>query len=91
MNCGESAGQKIYHCHVHKVVMELIGRARSASHPDMELKRLNLATRLMTVFQQGMLTLKKIRQGGQQKITVQYVNVSDGGQAVIGDVKGNPQ
>ena len=43
----------------------------------------------MTVFQQGMLTLKKIRQGGQQKIIVQYVNVSDGGQAVIGDVERN--
>ena len=67
--------------------MEQIGRAHSASHPDMELKRLNLATRFMTVFQQGILALKKIRQAGQQKITVQYVNVSDGGQAVIGDVE----
>lgn len=71
----------------HKLVMELIGRARGRSDPDAEIKRLNLATRFMTVFQQGMLTLKKIRQGGQQKITVQYVNVGDGGQAVIGDVE----
>jgi len=73
----------------HKLVMELIGRARGASGSDAELKRLNLATRFMAVFQQGMLTLKKIRQSGQQKITVQYVNVSDGGQAVIGDVERN--
>jgi len=72
----------------HKLVMELIGRARGGD-PDAEIKRLNLATRFMTVFQQGMLTLKKIRQSGQQKITVQYVNISDGGQAVIGDVERN--
>jgi len=71
----------------HKMVMELIGRARGANTPDMEIQRLTLATRFMTVFQQGMLTLKKIRQGGQQKITVQYVNVSHGSQAVIGSVE----
>ena len=40
----------------------------------------------MSVYQQGLLTLKKLRQGGQQKITVQYVNVSEGGQAVIGNI-----
>jgi hypothetical protein len=45
----------------HKLAMELTGRARGASHPDAEIKWLTLATRFMTVFQQGMLTLKKIR------------------------------
>ena len=70
----------------HKMVMELIGQARHTGHPDTEIKRLTVATRYMTVFQQGMLTLKKLRQGGQQKITVQYVNVSEGGQAVFGNV-----
>jgi len=75
----------------HKLVMELIGGARWVSSSDAELKRLNMATRFMTVFQQGMLTLKKIPQGGQQKITVQYVNVIDGGQTVIGDVERHRQ
>ena len=70
----------------HKMAMDLIGRARGVNHPGAEIKRLNLATRFMSVFQQGMLTLKKLRQGRQQMITVQYVNVSDGGQAVIGDI-----
>ena len=70
----------------HKMVMEQIGRARGTSHPDTEIKRLNVAARFMSVFQQGLLTLKKLRQGGQQKITVQYVNVSGGSQAVIGNV-----
>ncbi|MEO6110653.1 MAG: hypothetical protein ABIQ24_02340 [Nitrospiraceae bacterium] len=70
----------------HKMVMEQIGRARGGNHRDTDIKRLHVATRFMTVFQQGMLTLKKLRQGGQQKITVQYVNVSHGSQAVIGNV-----
>lgn len=70
----------------HKMVMELIGQARHTSHPEIEIQRLTVATRFMTSFQQGMLTLKKLRHGGQQKITVQYVNVSEGGQAVIGNI-----
>ena len=73
----------------HKNAMQQVSRAHSAYDFATEMKRYALATRFMTIFQQGMLTLKKIRQGGQQKITVQYVNVSDGGQAVIGDVERN--
>ena len=38
------------------------------------------------------LTLHKLRQNGNQRITVQYVNVSNGSQAVLGDVvKGRKQ
>jgi hypothetical protein len=69
----------------HKMVIEQMSRAHGACPPDTEIKRLNVATRLMSVYQQGLLTLKKLRQG-QQKITVQYVNVAEGGQAVIGNI-----
>ena len=31
-------------------------------------------------------TLKKYRDGGQQKITVQHVDVKEGGQAIIGNI-----
>jgi hypothetical protein len=41
----------------------------------------------MTAYQQGLLTLRKLRQGGRQRIMVQYVNVSEGGQAVIGNIE----
>jgi len=47
----------------------------------------------MSVYQQGLLTLQKLSQGGHQRISVQYVNVSEGGQAVIGKIErssGNP-
>ena len=45
-------------------------------------------TRMMNAFQQGMLTLQRVRTGGEQRVVVeqhQYVTrVEDGGQAVIG-------
>ena len=51
------------------------------------------ATRIMNTFQQAMLTLQRIRTGGEQRVVVeqhQYVTrVEDGGQAVIGP-KGGP-
>jgi len=34
-------------------------------------------------FQSGMLALQRLRSGGQQVVTVQYVQVEDGGQAVV--------
>ena len=70
----------------HKVAIEQVRQAHCLRLPNEETKRLNAAARLMSVYQQGLLTLKKLRQGGQQKITVQYVNVSEGGQAVIGNI-----
>jgi hypothetical protein len=59
------------------------------------LERLNLetcrlagtVTRMMTTFQQGMLTIQKMRTGGLQQVVVQHqynTQVEDGGQAVIG-------
>ena len=53
-----------------------------------ELQRLtNSVARLMGAYQQGMLTLQKLKTGGNQTVTVQHVNISPGGQAVIGNVQ----
>ena len=53
-----------------------------------EFQRLtNSAARLMGTYQQGMLTLQRLRTGGNQTMTVQHVNVGAGGQAVIGNVQ----
>jgi hypothetical protein len=49
---------------------------------------MNASARMMQSYQQGMTTLQKIRSGGNQTMTVQHVNVSDGGQAVIGNLAG---
>jgi hypothetical protein len=71
----------------HKLVMEQMGQISYEHNAAAEVKRLNAAARCMAVYQQGLLTLHKVRQNGQQRITVQYVNVSNGSQAVIGNVE----
>jgi hypothetical protein len=46
------------------------------------------ASRLMLAYQQGLVTLDRLRAGGKQTIIVQHVQVNDGGQAVVaGKVK----
>src|SRR4051812_38761483 len=46
------------------------------------------ATRVLETAQRGMLTLERLRHGGQQIVTVQHVTVQEGGQAVVaGSVK----
>jgi hypothetical protein len=40
-------------------------------------------SRLTGTFQHGMLTLQRLRTGGRQVVTVQHVNVNQGGQAVV--------
>jgi len=75
----------------HKEVMQQLGHVKYDYASAAEAKRLNAAARCMTAYQHGLLTLAKLRQNGNQRITVQYVNVSNGSQAVLGDVvKRNP-
>lgn len=74
---------------VHKLAMELMGQVSYEHNAMAQAKRLNAAARCMAVYQQGVLTLQKLRQNGQQRITVQYVNVSNGSQAVIGNIERN--
>jgi hypothetical protein len=62
---------------------------------NIEICRLaGTVARMMNTFQQGMLTLQRVRTGGEQRVVVeqhQYVTrVEDGGQAVIGP-KGGPK
>ncbi len=46
------------------------------------------ASRLMQAYQQGLVTLDRLRTGNKQNIIVQHVQVNDGGQAVVaGKVK----
>ena len=43
-------------------------------------------TKLNRTFSNQVDTLKRYRTGGEQKVTVQHVNVNDGGRAIVGDV-----
>jgi hypothetical protein len=74
----------------HKAIMEMIGSVDPNSHDaSAHTKRLNAVARCMTAYQQGLLTLRKLRMGGHQRISVQHIQVSDGGQAIVGDVVKN--
>lgn len=67
----------------HKAALDLL--AKSAQQRDtIEQARLaNTAARLMDASQKAILTLNRIRSGGRQVVTVQHVQVADGGQALI--------
>lgn len=80
----------------HKLAMEFAKKAleftkKAEDYPKNEMKDFAMegaraagtSAKLMDVYQKGMQTLFKIRSGGQQTVTVQHVNVTDGGQAVV--------
>ncbi len=81
---GILAGQMVA---VHNMAMEYARRAMNGDNTfDHNDRYINRTTKLMNVFTRQMETLQKYRSKGQQKITVQHVQVSEGGQAIIGDV-----
>lgn len=47
--------------------------------------------KLSRTFATQVEALKRYRTGGEQRVTVQHVNVSDGGQAIVGDVLATPK
>jgi hypothetical protein len=68
-------------------MVDQVSTCSSEQNTRDQTKRLNAAARCMAVYQQGLLALHKIRQNGQQRIMVQYVNISNGSQAVIGNIE----
>ena len=79
----------------HKLAMTFAGKARELIDHDggryrqeglyvVEAARMaSSSARMMEAFQKGTLALHKLRTGGKQVVTVQHVNVNDGGQAVV--------
>jgi hypothetical protein len=72
---------------VHNMAMEMPNRAMKSGQPvDAVDRNVNRVTTLMRTFTTQIEALNKYRTKGQQKITVQHVNVEKGGQAIVGDV-----
>jgi hypothetical protein len=67
----------------HDSAMRFSAKANLEQDPIHMVRLMNLATRSMQTFQTGLLTLKRLRATGEQRIMVQHVNVTEGGQAVI--------
>ena len=74
---------------VHEMALLASERAFITEQPDEFVeKNVNRVTKLCRTYALLAEALNKYRTKGQQKITVkhQYVNVNDGGQAIIGDI-----
>ena len=79
----------------HSISMDLLRRAkeRSYSHykyldsekkdTDLQAKLINAACRLMDTYDRKMRTFQKLRNGGRQVVTVQYVQVAGKAQAIV--------
>ena len=72
----------------HNAAMECLRRAmlqgQSFEGRDQNLKH---AAKLLSIYARQIEVLDKHRGKGQQKVTVEYVNVESGGQAVVGHVE----
>ncbi|MCL4678108.1 MAG: hypothetical protein KJ017_05870 [Alphaproteobacteria bacterium] len=68
---------------VHRMSLDLMAEAGNTRDPIEKCRLLNTSARLMETYQKGLLTINRLKTGGQQTVTVQHVQVSDGGQAVI--------
>lgn len=72
----------------HDAALECLRRAALPNQTfegrDMALKH---AHKLMSLYTQQLATLNKHRGKGQQKVTVEHVNVAPGGQAIVGTVE----
>lgn len=77
---------------VHNVAMQALARAsnllQSKNIPTAALgtKAFNVASTLTRTYTMQMEALNKHRGKGQQKITVEHINIAEGGKAVIGNI-----
>jgi hypothetical protein len=56
---------------------------------DLKEQKLKLSSKLLKNFSELMVSLQKFKSQGRQTIRVENVNISDGGQAIVGNFK-NP-
>ena len=71
----------------HTKSLEIVDQASLQENIVEKCRLFNLAARFMDTFQRGLLTLQRIRAGGAQTITIHHVNVGQGGQAIVGNVR----
>lgn len=73
---------------VHRASMTMARRLLSADTIDRQTSAVNALTKLNRTFTTQMEALNRNRGKGQQKMTVEHVHVHEGGQAIVGNVKG---
>jgi hypothetical protein len=71
---------------VHMVTMRFGWRLADGMDPSERESAVREINRAARTFTGQMEALKRYRSGGEQKVTVQQVSVSEGGQAIVGNV-----
>jgi hypothetical protein len=72
---------------VHNMAMETLKRAMITGQTvERTESNMNHATKMLRTFAAQMEALKRYRTGGQQKVIVEHVHVTAGGQAIVGVV-----
>jgi hypothetical protein len=67
----------------HKVAMTLMARSINVIDTSHQTRLLATAARLMDTYQRAMTTLCRVQSGGRHVLTVQHVQVNQGGQALV--------
>ncbi len=68
--------------------MRFLERAQGSTNLKHEDSSINNATKLLRLHNETVACLQKYRNGGEQKVIVQHLNVNDGGRAIVGVVEG---
>ena len=68
---------------LHKQYMKFMHKTWKTDRLDFETSYINKATKLMRLYNETLETLNRYRRKGEQKVTVQHINVSNGGQAMV--------
>jgi hypothetical protein len=71
---------------VHESIMTFARRLAHVDTIQQQDSAVSAFTKLTRTFTAQLEALKRYRSGGEQKVTVQHVTVSDGGQAIVGNV-----
>jgi len=67
--------------------MEYLGRASTANNPTSSQMFMNFALKLLRLNNETVEALSKYRRNGEQKVTIQHVNVEHGAQCIVGNVQ----
>ena len=73
---------------VHNATMTFARRLNHVENIPQQDSAERAFNKLARTFASQVESLKRYRTGGEQKVTVQHVNVNDGGQAIVGNVQG---
>jgi hypothetical protein len=75
---------------IHNAIMTFTRRLAHVENIPQQDSAERALNKLARTFVSQMEALKRYRTGGEQKVTVQHVSVSEGGQAIVGNITQTP-